>query len=238
MQVDPAVAALLAARRWLERQAELDVQMEIAEGPLGRGALGEQVVLDDLAVLPRIHARTVEEDEGAVGRVRPFHRTLAGDAHETELDAVAVRARELAVGDVALPAGAGEGGLAVGGLGGGLDLGPAVPAVAGQAAGQEIDGELAVPVGDDLGGELVVGGGFADVLALDGEVGSGLVGVEEDLGRRFGAAKAAVSSKRRQRFIGGLAGAGGRWSVGLDIPDGGGIVNDCPALRWVGGATP
>src|SRR5262249_49799005 len=88
-------------------------------------------------------------------------------------------AGELVAVERPLVAAAVKRGFAGDGLGLGLDPRLAVPAVAWKSARHEHDRELAVSLGDDLGGQLVLAAAFTLVFALDKEVTSRLVGFRE-----------------------------------------------------------
>src|SRR5262249_21055738 len=93
-----------------------------------------------------------------------------------------------------------------------LDARLAVPAVAGQPAGQEDDDELAVAAGDDLGAQalLVLVGDVAGVLPLGEEVRAGLVGVGDRVGLLLGEGCAGDEEGGREEQGGERAPAHGR----------------------------
>src|SRR5262249_41267713 len=146
---DAAVAAALAARLRLERRAELDVQLAGADALLAVRAAVEQVVLDDLAALPLVGVRAVEEDEGAAPGLLAQGPALALALLQLEGGVFPGHALDDAVGDGAAPGLVEDARPVALGLRGDLRAPLRVPAVARQAAGEEVDVELAVAQRED-----------------------------------------------------------------------------------------
>ena len=124
--VDAAVAPALSPGKRFEAETELDVERVVAEELLGRCSLPEQVALDDLAALPGVDARAVEQDDRILGGLLPEGRTLADDSLEGELRSLGRLSLQLSVADLRAPFLPGDRGRALG-----LETCLLVPAVAG-----------------------------------------------------------------------------------------------------------
>src|SRR5262249_17228141 len=82
VNVDSTVAATLPACLRLERGAKLQVQLADAEALLAAGPPAEEVVLDQLAVLPLVGAGAIEEHDGPLRRLFPQRWTLPLDVSQ------------------------------------------------------------------------------------------------------------------------------------------------------------
>ncbi len=184
LQIHTAVAPTLTARVGHEGQTKLQVQRAVAEGFLARDAVVEQLVLHQLAAIPLIGAGAVEQDEGVGRRLHPLGHTLPHHMRQRERLTLLGLAGELRAGDLTRPAAAFHARLSVPQIGGCFDPRLAVPTGAWQSARQELHGELAVAIGDDLGAELVLAVDLPFVLALHGEIGPRLLRIGEN-GIRF-----------------------------------------------------